>query len=98
MTVRSFWFRDESFNVTGEGYQAEGRIEAPAAQGKQMPVQPVDLAPLLVPLVAFVMISIGARHLTELSRQRPSRAFAHIIIVLFALIGVWVVLAALKVL
>lgn len=52
MTVRSFWFREASFDVTGEGYQAEGRIEAPAAQGNQMPVQPVDLAPLLVPLVA----------------------------------------------
>jgi len=43
---------------------------------------------LLVPLVAFVLISFGARGLTDLNRQRPSRAIAHMFIILFALLGV----------
>lgn len=43
---------------------------------------------LLFPLVAFVLIGIGARGLTDMSKQRISRLGAHLIIILFALAGV----------
>lgn len=43
---------------------------------------------LALPLAGFVLISIGARQLTELSRQRVPRRAAHMLIILFSVIGV----------
>ena len=47
MTARTFFFRDQRFNVTGQGYEAQGAISAEAAQAA-LP----DLSVLLTPLVA----------------------------------------------
>lgn len=48
MTVRTFFFRDQVYDVSGEGYQREGRIEAKGNPDKHsLP----ELDPLMVPLV-----------------------------------------------
>jgi Ca2+-transporting ATPase len=46
MTARAFFYQGERFEVSGEGYRAEGTIRA-VRDGLQIP----DLAPLLIPLV-----------------------------------------------
>ena len=43
MTARSVYYRGERFEVTGQGYDAKGRLEGPTAG--------VDFAPLVLPLV-----------------------------------------------
>ena len=43
MTARAAWFRGMRFNVTGEGYGAEGQVRAVAGVAK------VDLTPLALP-------------------------------------------------
>lgn len=47
MTARAFFFQGETFEVTGEGYKAEGSILPEKSNSA-----PLDLAPLLTPLVA----------------------------------------------
>lgn len=43
---------------------------------------------LLLPLLGFIMISIGARGLSELAKQRPSLSGTNILVVILILIGV----------
>jgi hypothetical protein len=43
---------------------------------------------LLVPLIGFILISIGARGLSELTKQRPSMLGINIMVIVLALIGV----------
>lgn len=49
MTARAFFYRGQSFDVTGEGYEAKGTIRAQGAKSDQTALP--DLAALLVPLV-----------------------------------------------
>ena len=47
MTARTFVFRGQRFEVSGEGYRTQGEITPPTGQAND-----VDLSPLLVPMVA----------------------------------------------
>lgn len=47
MTARAFFYQGDRFDVSGEGYRAEGDIKSPHT-GKPLP----DLTPLLTPLIA----------------------------------------------
>ena len=47
MTARTFVFRGQRFEVSGEGYRTQGEITLPTGKANE-----VDLSPLLVPMVA----------------------------------------------
>ena len=50
MTARAFFYREQRFNVSGEGYATEGEISATGAAGPASGIP--DLHALLLPLVA----------------------------------------------